>query len=129
MSIIRLKNYVESFYIVIILNQNKIVEHAVRSKTLRSETLSTQAKSYDDIPNSSTVPCEESKVVSFTSSVMKNSNVFFSPFRFPVKLICYIAFGLVSTACCLLKSFAIFYVFWNNYNLANNKLCNHSLDQ
>ena len=50
------------------------------------------------------VPCEKSKIVSFPSSVMKNIVPLFS--RFPVKLICYIAFGSASSACFLLKSIA-----------------------
>ena len=41
--------------------------------------------------NTFTVPCEESKTVSFASSIMKNITAFFS--RFLVKLICFIAFG------------------------------------
>ena len=44
----------------IVLKQNKIVEYAVRS-----ETLATRA--YCNIHNIFTVPCEKSKMVSFTS--------------------------------------------------------------
>ena len=54
-TIFRLKCYIESFYIDIILKQNKIVKHAV-------------PKSYGDIHNTLTVPCEKSKIVFFTSS-------------------------------------------------------------
>ena len=84
----------ESFYIDIILEQNKIVEQAV-------------AKSYDDIHNTFTVPCEKSKMVSFASSIMKQIVAPSSRYRFPVKLICYIAFGSASAACCSIKSIAI----------------------
>ena len=46
-------------------------------------------------------------MVSFASSIMKNIAVFPFQSRFPVKLICSIAFVSTSSACCLLKSFAI----------------------
>ena len=65
------------------------------------------AKLYDDIHNTFIVPCEKSKIVSFASSMMKNTVVFPGWFRFAVKLICCIAFGFISSACCLLKSIAI----------------------
>ena len=42
-----LKHYIESFYIDIILKQNKIVEHTIRSKTLA--TRARRAKSYGNI--------------------------------------------------------------------------------
>ena len=57
------------------LEQNKIVEH---------------------IHNIFTVPCEKSKMVSFTSSIMKNVIVFPSRSRFAIKLICCIVFGSAS---------------------------------
>ena len=55
------------------------------------------------------VTCEKSKTVSFASSIMENIVVtsFPSQKRFPVKLICFIAFGSASSTCCLLKSVAI----------------------
>ena len=53
------------------------------------------------------VPCEKWKMFSFTSSIMKNSIVFPSHSRFPVKLICFIVFGSTSSSCRLLKSIAI----------------------
>ena len=82
------------------LEQNKIVEH---------------------IQNTFKVPCEKSKIVSFTSSIIKNINLLLLPLRFPVKLICSIAFGLASSACCLLKNLLLsFYAFRNNCDLANN---------
>ena len=59
------------------------------------------------IQNSLTVPCEKSKTVSFASSIMKNIIAPLSRSRFPVKLIYCIAFGLGSSACCVLKSIAI----------------------
>ena len=93
---------IESFYTDIISEQNRIVEHAVQSRTL-----ATRAKSYDDIYNTLTVPCEKSKMVSFASSIMKNIFVFPSQFRFAVKWICCLAFGSAPSACCLLKSIAI----------------------
>ena len=86
LTILCLKYYIESFYIDIILEQNKIVEH---------------------IHNTFTVPCEKSKMVSFASSIMKNIVAPAAQSRFPVKLICCIAFGSASSACCLLKSIAI----------------------
>ena len=52
-----------------------------------------------------TVPCEISKTVSLAFSIVKNIIACCS--RFPVKLICYIAFRSESSACCLLKSIAI----------------------
>ena len=54
--------------------------------------------------NAFTVPCEKSKAVSLAYSIMKKIVDCFS--RFPVKLICCIAFGSGSSACCLLKSIA-----------------------
>ena len=54
-----------------------------------------------------TIPCEKSKMFSIASSIIKNIVVPFALSRFPVKLIYYIAFGSVSSACCLLKSIAI----------------------
>ena len=80
------------------------MEQAVRSKTL-----STRAKSYDNIHNTLTVSCEKSKMFSFTSSIMKNLTQLFAPLRFPVKLICCVAFGSASIACCLLKSIGIMF--------------------
>ena len=56
--------------------------------------------------NTFTVPCEKSKIVSFTSSRMKNADVSSAQSAFPVKLICYIAFGSAWPAYCLLKSIA-----------------------
>ena len=64
----------------------------------------------------------------------KNQNGFFSPFnnakhyrcKFPVKLICCIAFG--STLALLLYLnllISFFNNFWNKHNLAYNWLCNH----
>ena len=64
----------------------------------------------EHIHNILTVPCEKSKMVSFSSSKMKTIIVLsftFSPqFRFPVKLIYCIAFGSASISCCVLKSIA-----------------------
>ena len=58
----------------------------------------------EHIYNTLTVPCEKSKMVSFASSIMKNIAAPAVQSRFPVKLICCIAFGSASSACCLLKS-------------------------
>ena len=54
-----------------------------------------------------TFPCKKSKIVSFASSVMKYIGVCTSHSRFSVKLVCCIAFGSASSACCLFKSIAI----------------------
>ena len=70
-TILCLKWYVESFYIDIILKENKIVKH---------------------LYNTLTVPCEKSEMVSFASSIMENIVASSSRFRFQVKLICCIAF-------------------------------------
>ena len=66
-------------------------------------------KSYGDIYITLTVPREESKMVSFASSIMKNIVVFAFGFRarFLAKLIYCTVFGSASSACCLLKSIAI----------------------
>ena len=71
--------YIKSFYIDIILKQKQIL----------------------------TAPCEKYKIVCFTSSMMKNIFVFPSQSRLVVELICCIAFGSASSACCLLKFVAI----------------------
>ena len=57
--------------------------------------------------NTCTVSYEKSKMVSFASSIIKDIVVFPAQSRFPVKLICCIAFGSASSAYCLLKSIAI----------------------
>ena len=56
-----------------------------------------------------TFSCEKSVMVSFASSIMKNIVVLVIESRgsFSVKLICYIAFGSTSSACCVLKSIVI----------------------
>ena len=46
-------------------------------------------------------------MVSFTSSRIKNIIVCSGQSRFPVKLICFTAFGLASSAYCLLKPIGI----------------------
>ena len=86
-TILRLKCYIESFYIDIILEQNKIVEHIHN--------------------NNYTVFCGKSKMVSFASSIMKIIVGTSARSRFLVKLLCYIAFGSASSACCLLNPTAI----------------------
>ena len=53
------------------------------------------------------VPFEKSKTASFTSSIMEKIRVSLFRPRFPVKLICCIAFGSTSSFCSLLKSFAV----------------------
>ena len=57
--------------------------------------------------NTLTVPFEKSKTVSFASSIMKNIVESPTLSKFPVKLICWIAFGSASSFCCLLKSIAV----------------------
>ena len=87
------------------------------------------ANSYDDINNTFIVPCEKPKIISFASSIMKNNIAPSSQSRFPVKLICCIAFGSALSACCLRKSIAIILnSFWNNYSPAGNHLWSHLLD-
>ena len=55
------------------------------------------------MPNTLTVPCEESTIyIFFDSSKIKNNNVFPSCCRFPAKSTCSIALGSASKACCLL---------------------------
>ena len=48
-------------------------------------------------------PCKTPKVVFFASSIVKKIVAHSACSRFPVKLICCITFGSVSSACCLLK--------------------------
>ena len=60
----------------------------------------------EHINNIFTVSCEKSKTVSYASSIMKNIVAPSARSRFPVKLICCIAFGSASSYCCLLKSSA-----------------------
>ena len=71
-TIFRFKCYIDSFYIDITLEQNKIMEY---------------------IHNTFTVPCEKSQMVSFASIIMKNIVAPAARSGFPVKLICCIAFG------------------------------------
>ena len=61
------------------LRKNKIVEHAVQPKTL-----ATRAKLYDDIHNTFTILCDKSEKVSFSSLIIQNIILLFTPFRFPV---------------------------------------------
>ena len=56
--------YIASFYI----EQNKIVEQAVRTKTF-----ATLANPYNDIHNTFTDPCEKFKMVPITSLTMKKN--------------------------------------------------------
>ena len=56
--------------------------------------------------NDLTVPFEKTKTLSFASSIMKHCWTF-ALSRFPVKLICCIAFVLACSFCCLLKSIPI----------------------
>ena len=57
--------------------------------------------------NTFTVSCENSKIASFASSIVKNIVLLPSQSKCSVKMICCIAFGSVSSAPCLLKSIAI----------------------
>ena len=57
------------------------------------------------------VPYEKSKKVSFVSSIMKNIVAFFGRSRFPVELICCIAFASESSACCLFNLLLSSHVF------------------
>ena len=69
----------------------------------------TVTKSYGDMHNTLTVPCGKPKMVSFVSSIMKNTVAFaFHPrTRFPVKLTYGTAFGSASSSCRVLKSISI----------------------
>ena len=67
----------------------------------------------ENVHNAFTVPCQKSKIVPFSSSILINiilltltiSTEAFQPLsRFPLKWIYCIAFGSASTACCLLES-------------------------
>ena len=62
-----------------ISKQNEIIEQAL-------------AKSYGDIHNTFTVPCEKSRIVSFVSLIMKKIVVCPALSRLLLKLICCIAF-------------------------------------
>ena len=53
------------------------------------------------------VLCEKSNTVSFASSRMKKILVFPALSKSAVKLICWIALGSASSACCLLQSIAV----------------------
>ena len=75
--------------------------------------------------NTFTVSCRKFKMVSLASSTIKNIVLLLftsSPrLRFPVILICFIAFGLASSACSYLNLLLSFYNnFLNNYSPANN---------
>ena len=65
------------------------------------------AKSYGHIHIALTSPFEKSKMISFPFSIMKNVVVL--PYRpiFSVELICCIALGSASSACCLITIFEI----------------------
>ena len=71
------------------------------------------ANSYDNIYNTYTVSCEKLKMAFFTSSIIKNNDLSLPPSKFPVKLICCIAFQLASSACFLRKSIAVILCFLN----------------
>ena len=62
---------------------------------------------FNYISKTFTVPCENLKTVSFTSSGMKQNLLLFSLSKFAVKLNYWIALGSASRACSLLKSIAI----------------------
>ena len=59
-----------------------------------------------------TVSYEKSRIVSLTSSVMKNISVFPVISRFAVKLICFIGFESASIDCFLLRFIAINFCFF-----------------
>ena len=80
--------FIETFYVNAILKRN--------NKKLLSKNHNSLAVSFDKSENAS-----------FASSIMKNIVASSALFRFSVKWICCIAFGSVSSFCCLLKSTAI----------------------
>ena len=53
------------------------------------------------------VSCKKSKIVYFTSLITENITLLLLPSRFPVRLICCIAFRSASSACYLFKSIGI----------------------
>ena len=59
--------------------------------------------------NNLAVPFEESRTVSFASSIMRNIVASSSLFRFLVKLTCCIAFGSASSFCCLFNLLQLAY--------------------
>ena len=65
---------------------------------------SKQNKFMKHVRNIVTIPCEKIEIVVFTRSRMKEIVLFPAWSTFPVKLICSIAFGLVSSASCILRS-------------------------
>ena len=65
------------------------------------------ANSYDDFYNTYTVSCEKLKMGFFTFSIIKNNDLSLPPSKFPVKLICCIAFQSAASACFFLKSIAV----------------------
>ena len=69
-------------------------------------------------------------MVSFASSIMTTIAARPLWLRFPVKLICCIAFGSASSACCLLKSIANhLIIIFEMDTLVNNQMRSHLLDQ
>ena len=60
---------------------------------------------------------------------MNNIVVLPSRSRFTVKLTCSIAFGLASSACYLLRLQSLYSNYYSNYNLIDNQMGNHFLDQ
>ena len=72
-----------------------------------------------------TFPFEKVKILSFASSIMK-TYIFMFPAqsRITVRLICYIAFGSESSACCLLYLWLSSNTHPNKEKIVNNRLCN-----
>ena len=67
------------------------------------------ATSYEDIYSTFTIPCKKSKMVSFTSSIIKTITLLFAPIRLPVKLVCVVS-GSASGLVVYLNLLLSFYV-------------------
>ena len=78
-------------------------------QVVRSKTLATRTKLCENNHSTFTVPFQQFNLVSFASVIMKFivASLFLSRGRFPVKLICCIAFWCASSAFCFLKSIGI----------------------
>ena len=80
----------------------------------------------EHIHSTYTVSCEKIKMVSFRSSIMQNIILTPARSKFPMKLICCIAFESTLALFLYLNLLISFFNnFLNKLNLANSRLCNH----